>query len=65
MGLQYDYQLSNIKSIRFSNIQLKSLDTLKKYGVNTNSFIRTAIKEKIQKDWPMIKEKYEKSKIPF
>lgn len=62
MGLQTDYKLSNIITIRINNIQAKSLETLKNYDVNVNKFIRLAIKEKIQRDWKTIKEKKTKFK---
>lgn len=65
MGLQPDYKLSNVITIRINNIQAKSLETLKNYDVNVNRFIRLAIKEKIQRDWKMIKEKKTKFKTPF
>lgn len=39
-----------------SDVQKESLDILKSYGVNTNQFIRQAIKEKISRDWKEIKQ---------
>ena len=59
--LQYTYK----KVIGFTERQRQSLETLEKYGVNVNHFIRIAVKEKIQRDWKNIKEKHEKIKIPF
>ena len=59
--LQYIYK----KQIGFTLSQKKSLQTLKKFGVNINQFIRQAIKEKIQSDWPEIKESKNKNKLPF
>ena len=58
-------QLTKSKTIRFSEIQINSLNILQNYGVNINQFIRLAIKEKLQKDWKEIKEKKEKIKYPF
>ena len=48
-----------------SDIQRESLDKLKGYDVNIGSFIRSAIKEKIQRDWKQIKEKKVKEYCPF
>lgn len=53
------------KVINFTKTQQQSLETLKKYDVNVNEFIRTAIREKIQRDWKNIKEKKEKIFCPF
>jgi hypothetical protein len=58
-------QLTKSKTIRFSEIQMNSLNILQNYGVNINQFIRLAVKEKLQKDWKEIKEKKEKIKYPF
>lgn len=48
-----------------SEIQAKSLKKLKEYDVNVSQFIRQAIKEKLKRDWPEIKEKHKKIKMPF
>jgi hypothetical protein len=53
-------QLTKIKTIRFTEQQMNSLNILQNYGVNVNQFIRLAIKEKLQKDWKSIKEKKDK-----
>lgn len=58
-------QLTKIKTIRFTEQQINSLNILQNYGVNVNQFIRLAIKEKLQKDWKEIKEIKEKIKYPF
>ncbi len=58
-------QLTKSKTIRFSEIQINSLNILQNYGVNINQFVRLAVKEKLQKDWKEIKEKKEKIKYPF
>ena len=58
-------QLTNIKSIRLSDIQMESLKKLEEYGVDISKFIRIAIKEKIKRDWKCIKEKKEKIILPF
>lgn len=59
--LQYSYK----KVIGFTEQQHKALNTLEYYGVNVNQFIRSAIKEKLQRDWKGIKEKKERIKLPF
>ena len=51
--------------IMISEIQAQSLKKLKEYDVNLSQFIRQAIKEKLQRDWPEIKEKHKKIKMPF
>lgn len=51
--------------IMISEKQAESLKKLKEYDVNVSQFIRQAIKEKLQRDWPEIKEKHKKIKMPF
>jgi hypothetical protein len=58
-------QLTKSKTIRFTETQMNSLNILQNYGVNINQFVRLAVKEKLQKDWKLIKEKKEKIKYPF
>jgi hypothetical protein len=58
-------QLTKSKTIRFSETQMNSLSILENYGVNVNYFIRLAVKEKLQKDWKIIKEKKERIYCPF
>ena len=58
-------QLTKSKTIRFSEVQMNSLNILETYGVNVNQFIRLAVKEKLKKDWKTIKEKKEKIICPF
>jgi post-segregation antitoxin (ccd killing protein) len=58
-------QLSNIQSIRFSDVQLKSLQKLKEYDVNVSQFIRLAVAEKIKRDWKVIKDRKERVVLPF
>ena len=55
-------KLTEIYTIRFSVQQAKSLEKLKEYDVNISRFIRQAIKEKISRDWKMIKEEMEATK---
>lgn len=58
---QYVYK----KQIGLTLQQKNALCTLKKYRVNINDFIRSAISEKIKKDWPEIKESRIKNNCPF
>ena len=51
--------------IMISEKQANSLNTLREYDVNVSQFIRQAIKEKLKRDWPKIKEQKEKIKLPF
>ena len=58
-------QLTKSKTIKFSETQMNSLTILESYGININHFIRLAVKEKLKKDWKIIKEKKEKIICPF
>lgn len=53
------------KVIGFTKQQKEAFETLEKYDVNVNQFIRQAVKEKLQRDWKGIKEKKERIKLPF
>lgn len=61
IDLQYSYK----KQIGFTQRQKESLETLERYDVNVNQFIRQAVKEKIQREWKFIKEKKNKQYCPF
>ena len=52
-------------TIGFNKVQFESLQKLKQYDVNVSQFIRIAIKEKIKRDWKIIKEEKNKEKLPF
>ena len=58
-------QLTVRHTVMISEQQSRSLDTLKDYNVNVSQFIRSAIKEKLQRDWNGIKEKQQRCKCPF
>lgn len=58
-------QLTEIKSIRFSKVQMEAFNQLEKYNINVTKFIRLAISEKIKRDWKSIKEEKIKIKLPF
>ena len=49
-------KLTKRQVIMITETQDKSLNILKSYNVNFSQFIRTAIKEKIKRDWKSIKE---------
>jgi hypothetical protein len=52
-------KLSYKKLIGFTPDQKKSFEKLEQYGVNVNQFIRSAIREKIQREWKQIKQRAE------
>jgi hypothetical protein len=58
IDLQYSYK----KQLSFTQQQRKAFDTLKKYDINVNQFIRQAVKEKLHREWKFIKEKKERIK---
>ena len=62
-----DVKQKKVKRITsgFNNVQFESLQKLKQYDVNISQFIRIAIKEKIKRDWKIIKEEKNKEKLPF
>lgn len=60
-----ELQLSYKKVIGFTEQQHKALNTLEYYGVNVNQFIRQAVKEKLAREWKGIKERKDRSKLPF
>jgi len=58
------YKKSHILTVRIDGIQNDSLNILKSYNVDISKFIRQSIKEKIQRDWKIIKQPKEE-KTPF
>ena len=58
---------TEILNISISKDQKQTLDKLKGYNVNVAQFVRTAIKEKLQKDYKSIIDKFENEKnyCPF
>jgi hypothetical protein len=58
-------QYTEKQTIRISKMQRQSLLILESKGVNISQFIRLAIKEKISRDWKLIKEKSKKVNYPF
>ena len=65
MPLDAEYKKVNRITIGFNKVQFESLQKLKQYDVNISQFIRIAIKEKIKRDWKIIKEEKNKEKLPF
>jgi hypothetical protein len=58
-------QYSERHVVMITTKQADSLKILKSYDVNIGNFVRQAIKEKLHRDWPMIKEKKSRIKCPF
>lgn len=65
MPLDAEYKKVNRITIGFNKTQFNSLKKLKEYDVNISQFIRIAIKEKIKRDWKIIKEEKEKKNYHF
>lgn len=58
-------QYTERQTIMISKQQSESLGILKTYNVNVSQFIRSAIKEKLQREWKQIKESKTKGYCPF
>lgn len=58
-------QRAHIHKVRITKQQKDAFVKLKEYDVNVSQFIRAAIKEKLQREWKLIKEKKERIKLPF
>ena len=58
---QFEYK----KVISFTKQQKESLKILESYNINVNQFIRSAIKEKLAREWKIIKEKKLDNYCPF
>ena len=54
-----------IHKVRLTETQRNSFKVLKSYNVNISQFIRSAKKEKLDKDWKQIKEKKDNFTYPF
>ena len=59
-----EYKKTHILTVRINGIQNDSLNILKSYNVDISKFVRSAIKEKIQRDWKQIKQPKE-IKLPY
>lgn len=60
-----EIQYLHKKQIGFTLQQKESFEILDSYGININQFIRSAIKEKLQREWSSIKKEKNKNKCPF
>jgi hypothetical protein len=66
MSKQTDYQFTNICSFRTNKIQCDTFKKLKNvYNIDISNFIRIAIKEKIKRDYPKLKEQKKENKYPW
>ena len=61
MKLLYDC----VFTLKISNVQKRTLEKLKSKNIKVSSFVRNAIKEKIERDYKDLIEKPEKIKMPF
>ena len=52
-------------TLKISKVQKRTLDKLKSKNINVSSFVRNAIKEKIERDYKELIEEPEKIKMPF
>ena len=52
-------------TLKISNVQKRTLEKLKSKNIKVSSFVRNAIKEKIERDYKDLIEKPEKIKMPF
>ena len=59
-----ELQLTYKKVLSFTETQRQSLKKLEDYNVNVNEFIRSAIREKLAREWKGIKERKD-NKCPF
>ena len=61
-----EYQYVYKKSVGFTLQQKEAFKVLKDHNVNVNQFIRSAIDEKLKRDWKTIKQnKINTNKYPF
>ena len=61
MKLLYDC----VFTLKISNVQKRTLEKLKSKNIKVSSFVRNAIKEKIEREYKELIEKPEKIKMPF
>jgi len=66
MSKEPDYQFNKIKSFRTNKIQCDTFEKLKNvYNIDISNFIRLAIKEKIKRDYPKLKEQLKETVYPW
>lgn len=58
-------ELTEKHTFRISETQKATLIKLKVHKVNVDQFIRDAIREKIHRDWPTIREANKRCILPF
>lgn len=58
-------KLTYKKVIGFTEKQHQTMIKMERLNINVNRFIRDAVKEKISRDWPEIKERINLTKCPF
>ena len=56
---------NKVKVIKITETQLKTLQKMKSYNVNIGNFIRSAISEKIQREYKELIPKPKKEYCPF
>ena len=56
---------TEVFTLKISNVQKRTLEKLKSKNIKVSSFVRNAIKEKIERDYKDLIEKPEKIKMPF
>ncbi|MFA5300712.1 MAG: hypothetical protein WC389_21190 [Lutibacter sp.] len=56
--------LTEHKSFRFTKQQIETFKVLEQYDVDIAYFVREAIREKIQREWPKIKKKIDRKDLP-
>ena len=56
---------TEVFTLKISNVQKRTLEKLKSKNIKVSSFVRNAIKEKIERDYKELIEKPEKIKMPF
>ena len=56
---------TEIFTLKISGTQKRTLEKLKQRNIKVSSFVRDAIKEKIERDYKELIEKPEKIKMPF
>jgi len=52
-----------IRRYRFNKFEIEKLELLKKYSINEAKFVRKAIDEKMERDFPKVKEFKEMFKL--
>lgn len=58
-------KLNKIKVLRISQTQYNTLEKMKSRNVDVSKFIRTAIREKIKRDYKELQEQPQKQYCPF